>query len=158
MKHLCKLKYKQEITKQEVEFFKQKLSLHTNLHVSQWKSMATLLPFIENIQDVNKRKYYHRKYRKVTEQARQQLIRTSMGFIQERQRIYEELYVNAFIDLRKNQKNLSIDQQLTEAMRELMSQRLTNISTHLKSIYVLKTEMFRHELNMKTNLYTNDPL
>jgi len=148
IKCLCKLKYNQEITKHEANFLKQQIPINLTTQPFEKHFIATQVSFLNDISDPILRQQFYQQYKETAEQARIKMISTILECAEaQRDRYQQELKLetNQLWDAEKLRPS---NQQLTPMMRNLINQRLDNISARIECIYKLKLQLFQAKLNL----------
>ncbi|CAF4257173.1 unnamed protein product, partial [Rotaria sordida] len=122
MKHICKLKYSQEMTKCEVKLLKEKISLHLISHRFEHESIIKL-SWIKSIRESRTRQELYKQYKNVAEQARSNMMIAYMECAEGQKQQYQKHYDVAMKELHDIQKMHPSNQQLTETMWNLIQKR-----------------------------------
>ncbi|CAF4165869.1 unnamed protein product [Rotaria sordida] len=142
MKRICKLKYNQEMTKCEVKLMKEKIASHLISHRFEHESIIKLSR-INSIRESRTREELYKQFKNVAEQTRSNMMIAYMECAEGQKQQYQKQYDVAMKELHDIQEMHPSNQQLTEVMWNLIQQRLTNITSHIESIYKFKTQLFR---------------
>ena len=141
VKRLCKLKYRQEITRHEVDLIKRRIPMHLSRH------QCASSPLLDSITDPHMRQQLLRQYMDAAEQARTRMMADTMECADTQMRQCAKQFDAAIKDMWHGQRSLPFDQRLTKVMCELIEQRLTNIHNRLERVYALLT----HQLLLEAN-------
>lgn len=143
MERLCQSKYRQEMTRHEAIFLKQRQLSHSIIYPFKHESIAqsAVIDHIRHNSEIRKQLY--REYQHVAEQARNTMMTLSIECAEVQQQQYHQQYQSQLNEIEKHQNTLLIDQRLTSSMWYMIKQRLTNMTAHIECIYRFKIELIQ---------------
>lgn len=144
---LCKLKYKHEITKSTVAFFKETIQIHLSTDPPFDSHSLVKAPMINSIYKPSLQEELYKDYKLITQQAKTNRLDIYMKTLENQIDHYEK-HFNRIIDkIYKINSSIPPHQQLTSNMLHIIDQRLHNMTTYIQTLYRYKTEMV--ELKIK---------
>lgn len=136
------------MTKHEANFLKQKIPLHIASHPFEKESIAQL-SIIDDICDPIIRQQLYRQYKDTAEQARIKMTNLSLKCAQEQRTRCQQQFDVEVEQMWNQEKTLSSKQQLTQIMRNLIDQRLTNITARIECLYKFKIQLYQIKSNIQ---------
>ena len=142
VKHLCKLQYDQEMTKHEANFLKQQIPIHITSHPFEKESIAQL-SFLDDIHDPIIRQQLYKQYKESAEQARMKMVDIYLECAEAQKNRCQQQFNVELKQMWNNETALPSEQQLTPMMRNLIDQRLANITARIKCLYKFKIQLLQ---------------
>jgi hypothetical protein len=149
MKHLCKLKRNQELTKYEVNLLKEKISTYLPSHPFERESIIAQSSLIDHISNPRIRQQLYEQYKNVAEQARTNMMTVYMKCAEGQKQQCQNQYDIGLKEIYDIEKTLLSHQRLTKAMWDLIEHILANISARIECVYKFKRQLF----HLKSNIH-----
>ena len=136
LESLCKLKYKQEITKSNVNFLIETVPIHLSVHPPFDSHSLVRAPIINSLHKPYLQQELYIDYKKISERARTNQLNVYTKTL-ENQMYYLEKQLNQIVDkvYKINSSIQSTNEHLSSIMLNMIDQHLNNITAYIQSIY-----------------------
>jgi hypothetical protein len=136
------------MTKNEVNFLKQQISIHITSHPFAKQKFIAHLSIIDDIRDPIIRRQLYQQYKETAEQARIKMMKITLECAEEQREQCQQQFNIEVKQIWDMEKTLPSEQQLTQMMRDLIEQRLANITARIECLYKFKIQLHHIKSNI----------
>lgn len=135
------LKYKQEITKNNVDFLNQTIPIHLSTDPPFDGRSLVQAPMINSIYKPSLQQELYRDYKIITQHNREHRLNNYMKILEDQICHYDKSFNRIIDKIYRINSSVEPDQQLTSIMLKIIDQRLNNITTFIRTIYKFKRQL-----------------
>ena len=135
------------MTEHEANFLKQQIPVHIASRPFEKESIAQL-SLIDDIHDPVLRQQLYKLYKEAAEQGRIKMMNIYLECAQTQSDRCEQQLNVEIKQTWNTEKTLPPEQKLTQMMRNLIDQRLANITSRIQCFYKFKIQLHQMKLNV----------
>lgn len=143
---LCKLQFKQVISKNLVHFFRETIPIYQSVHLPFTSLAIVRIPMINSIWNPSLQQELYVQQKIINELAGSNQLDIYMTSLDEQTIDYEKKSNSIIDQIWTTNKSLPSNQQLTSTMLTLIDQRFQNITAYIACLYKFKRQLIHLKL------------
>jgi hypothetical protein len=144
-KTLCRTKYEEEVTREELSLLKQQMTSEQSL----WPLPLELEHFpVQDESDVERQRRAA-QYGDISRQAREKMLMLAVTCAQAQHSRCHKQHNDQVRQMWQEQRSTPIDRRLSQAMMDLVEQRFHNIDQRVQCLYMHKTRLCQSNVAQK---------